>query len=237
MEPLAFSLLLLWPTLVSLNGAGDGTWARFASLPYPEDNLFLHATFPEGFMWSVGTSAYQTEGAWQQDGKGVSVWDTFTHKQLSANGDVASDSYNNIERDISAIQTLGVTHYRFSIAWTRIFPDGLLSSRNEVGLRFYSHFIQRLRDIGVEPIVTLHHWDLPQALQDRYGGWINETLVDRFSEYARFCFEAFGHRVKYWITIDNPYALAWHGYSTGKLAPGINGAPRVPYTVAHNLIK
>ncbi|XP_078401463.1 klotho [Cetorhinus maximus] len=240
MKPTALALLILCPWLVSLNGdpgAGEGTWARFASLPYPEDKLFLHDTFPEGFMWSVGTSAYQTEGAWQQDGRGASVWDTFTHKQLSANGDVASESYNNIERDISAIQTLGVTHYRFSIAWSRILPDGLVSNRNEAGLRYYSHLIQRLRDVGVEPIVTLYHWDLPQALQDMYGGWINESLVDRFSEYAEVCFKALGDRVKYWITMDNPYALAWHGYGTGKLAPGIHGAPNVPYTVAHNLIK
>ncbi|XP_051882723.1 klotho isoform X2 [Pristis pectinata] len=240
MKPPTFSLLLLCPWLLTVNGdtgAGEGTWARFASLPYPEDNLFLHDTFPEGFIWSVGTSAYQTEGGWQQDGKGQSVWDTFTRKQLGGNGDEASDSYNNVEGDVAAIQTLGVTHYRFSIAWSRIFPDGLVSNRNEAGLSHYIHLIQRLRDIGVEPIVTLYHWDLPQALQDMYGGWINETLVDRFSEYAEFCFKAFGDRVKYWITIDNPYALAWHGYGTGKLAPGIQGAPNVPYIVAHNLIK
>ncbi|XP_072899979.1 klotho [Hemitrygon akajei] len=240
MKPPTFALLLLCPWLLTASGdlgAGAGTWARFASLPYPEDKLFLHDIFPEGFIWSVGTSAYQTEGGWRQDGKGQSVWDTFTRQQLSGNGDEASDSYNNIEGDVSAIQALGVTHYRFSIAWSRIFPDGLVSNHNEAGLSYYIHLLQRLRDIGVEPIVTLYHWDLPQALQDRYGGWINETLVDRFSEYAEFCFKVLGDRVKYWITIDNPFALAWHGYGTGKLAPGIQGAPRAPYIVAHNLIK
>ncbi|XP_072119016.1 klotho [Mobula birostris] len=240
MKPPTFALLLLCPWLLTVNGdlgAGAETWARFASLPYPEDKFFLHDTFPEGFIWSVGTSAYQTEGGWRQDGKGQSVWDTFTRKQLRGNGDEASDSYNNIEGDVSAIQALGVTHYRFSIAWSRIFPDGLVSNHNEAGLSYYIHLIQRLRDIGVEPIVTLYHWDLPQALQDMYGGWINETLVDRFSEYAEFCFKVLGDRVKYWITIDNPYALAWHGYGTGKLAPGILGAPSAPYRVAHNLIK
>ncbi|XP_069747745.1 klotho isoform X2 [Narcine bancroftii] len=240
MKPSTFSVLFLCPWLLAVNGnpgAGERTWARFASLPYPDDNLFLHDTFPEGFIWSVGTSAYQTEGGWQQDGKGQSVWDTFSRRQLTDNGDAASDSYNQVEGDVSAIQSLGVTHYRFSIAWSRIFPDGLVTNLNEDGLSYYLHLIQRLRDIGVEPIVTLYHWDLPQALQDMYGGWINETLVDRFSEYADFCFKALGDRVKYWITIDNPYALAWHGYGTGKLAPGIQGVPSAPFIVAHNLIK
>ncbi|XP_007889465.2 klotho [Callorhinchus milii] len=241
MKPPALSLLVLCSYLVPVTGgpgAGDGTWDKFARLPYPEDSLFLHDTFPQGFMWSVGTSAYQVEGGCQQDGKGWSIWDTFARKYMGANGSVSSDSYNNLEGDLAAIQSLGVTYYRFSIAWSRIFPDRLVLTKfNEAGLRYYINLIQRLRDIGVEPMVTLYHWDLPQTLQDMYGGWFNETLVDRFSEYAEFCFQRLGDRVKYWITIDNPYAIAWHGYGTGKLAPGVRGAEDVPYRVAHNLIK
>ncbi|XP_032878781.1 klotho [Amblyraja radiata] len=240
MKPPNFSWLFLCPWLLVVSGdggTGEETWAKFANLPYPEDNLFLHDTFPEDFIWSVGTSAYQTEGGWRQDGKGPSIWDTFSHQQLRCNGDVASDSYNNVEGDVSAIKSLGVTHYRFSIAWSRVFPDGLVSNLNEAGLSHYTHLLQRLRDVGVEPIVTLYHWDLPQTLQDLHGGWINETLVDLFSQYAEFCFSAFGDRVKYWITIDNPYALAWQGYGTGQLAPGIQGTLTAPYTAAHNLIK
>nr|XP_033803387.1 klotho isoform X2 [Geotrypetes seraphini] len=242
MHPSHHLLLAFCLQIYCLNAdSGDGkkTWSTFDNLPYPEDNLFLYDTFPHGFMWSVGTAAYQVEGGWQQNGKGPSIWDTYFHEvnpQL-ANGDVASNSYNNLQRDIEVLKSLKVTHYRFSISWARIFPNGTVSSPNEPGFNYYRTLIQRLKEIGVEPIVTLYHWDLPQKLQDDYGGWINESLLDIFKDYAEFCFRSFGKEVKHWITIDNPYAVAWHGYATGKLPPLIQGGKVLGYRAAHNLIK
>ncbi|XP_043929155.1 klotho [Protopterus annectens] len=229
--------------------AGKGVWKRFAELPRPEDDLFLYDTFPDGFMWSVGTAAYQIEGAWDGDSKGQSIWDNFTHGSSLWNsstntttsppvtGDVASDSYNNLEGDLLALQILGVTHYRFSISWPRIFPNGSVTSLNEAGVGYYSKLIQKLKQAGVEPVVTLYHWDLPQTLQDAFGGWTSESIVEIFKDYAEFCFRVFGESVKFWITIDNPYAIARHGYYTGKLAPGVRGDQGTLYRVGHNLIK
>nr|XP_006007832.2 PREDICTED: klotho [Latimeria chalumnae] len=236
---LLFALCLKILPLHGEPGAGKAIWEMFAKHSYPEDDLFLYDTFPPGFKWSVGTAAYQVEGAWQQDGKGLSIWDTFTHNvnQSNVTGDVASDSYNNIYGDITALKTLGVTHYRFSISWPRLFSNGTVSSLNKAGVRYYSQLIQELKKIRVEPVVTLYHWDLPQSLQDTYAGWSNESLVGLFRDYAEFCFQTFGNDVKYWITIDNPYVVAWHGYFTGRLPPGIRGHQALPYRVAHNLLK
>lgn len=217
--------------------AGSRTWARFLKLPYPEDEAFLYDTFPDDFMWSVGTAAYQTEGAFQKDGKGLSIWDTFTSAGNRGTGEVASDSYHNVHRDIHLIQKLKVTHYRFSISWPRIFPNGTIGSYNEAGASYYINLIHRLKRIGVEPVVTLYHWDLPDTLQRLYGGWSNPILVDLFKEYAEFCFRTFGDNVKFWITIDNPFVVAWHGYGTGMVAPGIKGDPGLPFRAGHTLIK
>uniref|UniRef100_W5MNV0 Klotho n=1 Tax=Lepisosteus oculatus TaxID=7918 RepID=W5MNV0_LEPOC len=219
-------------------GAGQNTWERFNKLPFPEDEAFLYSTFPEGFMWSVGSAAYQSEGAFEKDGKGLSVWDTFTRGgNRIATGDVGSDSYHNIHGDIRALQKLGVSHYRFSFSWPRIFPNGTRSSFNEAGVSYYRNLIQRLKEIGVQPIVTLYHWDLPESLQRTYQGWINPVVVDFFKDFADFCFREFGDDVKYWITIDNPFVVAWHGYGTGLVAPGMKGDPGLPFRVGHNLLK
>lgn len=254
----------LWLLLLALGGRplraepGDGaqTWARFARPPTPEAAGLLHDTFPDGFLWAVGSAAYQTEGGWQQHGKGASIWDTFTHRPPAppgdpsaagwpsgapsppppATGDVASDGYNNVFRDTEGLRELGVTHYRFSISWARVLPNGSASAPNREGLRYYRRLLERLRELGVQPVVTLYHWDLPQLLQDAYGGWANRALADHFRDYAELCFRHFGSQVKYWITIDNPYVVAWHGYATGRLAPGVRGSPRLGYLVAHNLL-
>ncbi|XP_030674267.1 klotho [Nomascus leucogenys] len=259
--PPSLSLLLV---LLALGGRrlraepGDGaqTWARFARPPAPEAAGLFQGTFPDGFLWAAGSAAYQTEGGWQQHGKGASIWDTFTHHPLAppgdsrnanlpsgaqsplqpATGDVASDSYNNVFRDTEALRELGVTHYRFSISWARVLPNGSAGVPNREGLRYYRRLLERLRELGVQPVVTLYHWDLPQRLQDAYGGWANRALADHFRDYAELCFRHFGGQVKYWITIDNPYVVAWHGYATGRLAPGIRGSPRLGYLVAHNLL-
>lgn len=219
-------------------GAGQHTWERFNKLPYPYDQAFLYDTFPDGFMWSVGTASYSVEGAFEKDGKGLSVWDTFTRGgNRKAMGDVGSDSYHNIPGDIRALQQLGVSHYRFSLSWPRIFSNGTRSSYNEKGAAYYKNLIQKLKEIGVQPVVTLYHWDLPDALQRLFGGWSNPILVDLFKDYADFCFETFGDDVKFWITIDNPFVVAWHGYGTGIMAPGIKNDPDLPFRVGHILLQ
>ncbi|EPY82399.1 Klotho-like protein [Camelus ferus] len=139
-------------------------------------------------------------------------------------------------RDTEGLRELGVSHYRFSISWARVLPNGSAGAPNREGLRYYRRLLERLRELGVQPVVTLYHWDLPQRLQDAYGGWANRALADHFRDYAELCFRHFGGQVKYWITIDNPYVVAWHGYATGRLAPGVRGSPRLGYLVAHNLL-
>ncbi|CAK6969067.1 klotho [Scomber scombrus] len=218
--------------------AGLKTWGRFSKLPYPGDKAFLYDTFPGDFMWAVGTAAYQVEGAFEKDGKGLSIWDTFTRGgNRMATGDVGSDSYHNIHADIRAIKQLGVKHYRFSLSWSRIFPNGTRGSYNEIGTNYYRTLIKRLKEIRVQPVVTLYHWDLPDHLQQSLGGWSNPELVGIFKDYADFCFLTFGDDVKYWITIDNPFVVARHGYGTGVVAPGIKNDPDLPFRVGHNLLK
>ncbi|XP_069495379.1 klotho isoform X1 [Ambystoma mexicanum] len=240
MSLLGFVVLMLPRYLHGHPGDGRGLWKKFAELSelaFPENNLFLYDTFPPGFLWGVGTAAHQVEGSWRQSGKGMSVWDAFTHNHGLPNGNVASDSVNNVLRDVEALQALGVSHYRFSFSWARLFPDGTEGSLNMAGLGYYRKLLQRLREMRVIPVVTLYHWDLPQALQERYGGWPNDTLVGLFKSYAHFCFRTFGRDVKHWITIDNPYVVAWHGYATGNLPPGVRGGRQQGYKAAHNLIK
>uniref|UniRef100_A0A8C6SIP7 Klotho n=1 Tax=Neogobius melanostomus TaxID=47308 RepID=A0A8C6SIP7_9GOBI len=218
--------------------SGLKTWGRFHRLPYPGDKAFLYETFPEGFMWAVGTAAYQVEGAYEKDGKGLSIWDTFTRGgNRVVTGDVGSDSYHNVRADVRAIRKLGVTHYRFSLSWARIFPNGTRGSYNEIGTNYYRTLIKKLKEIRVQPVVTLYHWDLPEHLQQTLGGWANPQLVDIFRDYADFCFHAFGDDVKYWITIDNPFVVAQSGYGTGEEAPGIKHDPDLPFRVGHILLK
>lgn len=242
--PLVVVLLLVRP-LLGAPGQGAGTWSRFARLPYPQDQLFLHDTFPDGFLWGAGSAAYQTEGGWRQGGKGASVWDTFAHRPATppgspppgpAGGDVASDSYNNLFRDAEGLRRLGVSHYRFSLSWARLLPNGT-APLNPAGLAHYRRLLGRLREVGVEPVVTLYHWDLPQALQDAFGGWASPVLPRLFRDYAELCFRHFGGQVRYWLTMDNPYVVAWHGYGTGQLPPGVQGGPRLGYLAAHHLLQ
>ncbi|KAL7847469.1 hypothetical protein AOLI_G00221870 [Acnodon oligacanthus] len=234
-----FALCGALPRAWAEPGAGLRTWTRFARLPYPADKAFLYDTFPRGFAWAAGTAAYQVEGAWQKDGKGKSVWDTFTRGGARVlTGDVGSDSYHNVRADVRALSQLGVTHYRFSLSWARIFPDGdAAGARNARGVRYYRQLLRELRGIGVQPVVTLYHWDLPDSLQRRHGGWNSSALVELFARYADFCFRTFGDDVKLWITVDNPFVVAWHGYGTGVVAPGLRGDPDMPFRVGHNLLK
>ncbi|KAF4108764.1 hypothetical protein G5714_009837 [Onychostoma macrolepis] len=209
--------------------------------PLTEDEEMLYGHFPEGFMWSTSSAAYQIEGAWRSDGKGLSIWDKFAHtpEKMSQdyNGDIACNSYNKIAEDINSLKTLRVRHYRFSISWPRIMPDGTNRKINEAGLNYYHRLVDALLEANIKPQVTLYHWDLPQALQD-VGGWENETIVERFRDYADVVFNSLGDKVKFWITLNEAYIVALHGYGYGNLAPGINSNPgTAPYVAAHNLIK
>ncbi|KAK6484922.1 lactase-phlorizin hydrolase-like [Huso huso] len=209
--------------------------------PLPEDEQTLYGEFRKDFSWSVATAAYQIEGGWRDDGKGLSIWDTFAHTPLKVgndeNGDIACDSYHKIDEDVAMLKRLKVSHYRFSISWPRVLPDGTIKLINEAGLNYYDRLIDALLAANIQPQVTLYHWDLPKALQD-IGGWENETIVQRFKEYADVIFRRLGDKVKFWITVNEPYNVANIGHGYGTAAPGISFRPgTAPYVVGHNLLK
>jgi len=177
--------------------------------------------FPDGFLWGVSTSAYQIEGAVDVDGRGVSIWDVFSHQPGRVaggdNGDVACDHYRRWRSDLELLTELGVNAYRFSIGWPRLYPDGRRLERR--GLDHYDRLIDALLERGVTPIVTLYHWDLPQALEDE-GGWLSRDVVERFADYARTCFDAYGDRVEWWVTQNEPWIIGVLGYQLDIHAPG-----------------
>ena len=195
--------------------------------------------FPEDFAWGAATSAYQIEGAWDADGKGPSVWDAFAHTPgRIANGDtgdVACDHYHRFREDVALMADLGLTAYRFSISWPRVQPTGT-GPANEAGLRFYSDLVDALLEAGITPWVTLHHWDLPLALQEAHGGWLSPRLADAFADYARLCFDALGDRVRHWITLNEPWVTAVIGYGEGTFAPGLASADG-PYRAGHEMLR
>jgi beta-glucosidase len=177
---------------------------------------------PPGFRFGTSTAAYQIEGAASEDGKGPSIWDTFTKQPGrildGSSGDVACDHYHRWEEDVALMRELGTQGYRFSISWPRVVPDGS-GEVNKAGLAFYDRLVDSLLDAGIEPMVTLYHWDLPQGLQDD-GGWLNRVTIDRFAEYAGIVGEALADRVTHWIPLNEPNVVTMLGYGTGKHAPG-----------------
>jgi beta-glucosidase len=178
--------------------------------------------FPSDFAWGAATSSYQVEGAVDEDGKGRSIWDTFTHTPGTiANGDtgdVACDHYHRWADDVGLIASYGLNAYRFSICWPRVQPDGR-GPPNARGIAFYARLVDRLLERGIRPAVTLNHWDIPQAVQDA-GGWQSRDTTDRFAEYAALMFDALGDRVTWWITHNEPWIIAALGYRLGIHAPG-----------------
>lgn len=238
-ESVAIWALFFIPTVTGLDRDGRSVWNKDHSVsPVNETQLFLHDTFPTKFLWGVGTSAYQVEGSQKKDGKGPSIWEHFIplHLRADSKTENSSDSYTFLEKDLLALDFLGVSSYQFSISWPRLFPTGVVTAVNDKGLQYYNRLLDALVDRKIEPVVTLYHWDLPLVLEEKYGGWTNESLITIFNDYATFCFKTFGDRVKYWITIHNPYLVAWHGYGTGIHAPG-ERLEKAVYTVGHNLIK
>ncbi|MGN6697813.1 MAG: GH1 family beta-glucosidase [Thermomicrobiales bacterium] len=194
-------------------------------------------TFPDGFLWGAATAAYQIEGAVREDGRGPSIWDTFSHTpgkvQDGDTGDIACDHYHRWRADIGLMRDLGLRAYRFSIAWPRIFPDGA-SAVNTRGLDFYDRLVDELLAANITPFVTLYHWDLPQALQDR-GGWTRRDTVDRFAAYVDTVARRLGDRVTHWITHNEPWVAAFLGNYLGIHAPGLRDLPTA-VLVAHHIL-
>jgi beta-glucosidase/6-phospho-beta-glucosidase/beta-galactosidase len=211
-------------------------------------------SFPSNFVLGTATSSYQIEGG--RESRGVSIWDTFCetstnsqqqhHIWNDSNANVACDHYHRFRQDVQLLHDLGIPHYRFSISWPRILPNGTAtttssssgdSSINAQGVDFYNQLIDTLLEYNITPWITLYHWDLPQALQDQYGGWLGRETVDAFGEYARLCFQAFGDRVHHWITINEAWSVAVLGYNNGVHAPGYSSHPTTePYLVGHHLL-
>ncbi|XP_035280680.1 cytosolic beta-glucosidase isoform X1 [Anguilla anguilla] len=196
--------------------------------------------FPDDFAWGAATSAYQIEGGWNADDKGPSIWDTFSHGKGKVfedqNGDVACNSYNLWEEDLRCIKQLGLTHYRLSLSWPRLLPDGTTRHINQKGVDYYDKVINDLLASKVTPMVTLYHFDLPQALQEQ-GGWLRAGIADVFEAYASFCFRAFGDRVKLWLTLNEPYVCAKLGHEDGLFAPGHRDPGVSAYLAGHNMLR
>ena len=196
------------------------------------------ASFPRGFVWGTATSSYQIEGAVNEDGRGPSIWDGFTHKQGTtidgSNGDVADDHYHRYKDDIGLMKALGTGAYRFSIAWPRIFPEGT-GTPNAKGLDFYNRLVDALLESGIAPYATLYHWDLPQALQDRFGGWQSRDTAKAFADYAGYVTERLSDRVTHFFTINECSRLVTLGHGWGIDAPGLKLPQQQQNQVRHHV--
>ena len=194
-------------------------------------------SFPQGFVWGAATSAYQIEGAWNVDGRGESIWDRFCRTpgkvHNGESGDVACDHYHRFAEDVALMRELGLKAYRFSVSWPRVIPAGR-GQVNWLGIDFYDRLVDTLLVAGIEPFVTLFHWDLPQALQDK-GGWENRDTCLYLADYASLMIRRLGDRVKYWTTLNEPWVFAFMGYRSGEHAPGVRDEKRA-LQVAHNLM-
>jgi beta-glucosidase len=194
--------------------------------------------FPDGFVWGAATAAYQIEGAPASDGKGASIWDTFSHQPGKTwhgdTGDIACDSYHRTSEDLDLLERLGVTAYRFSMSWPRIQPDGR-GAVNQEGLDYYKRLATGLRRRGITPVATLYHWDLPQPLQDK-GGWATRDMAEIFADYAEIAAGNLGDLVHRWITINEPWVVASLGYRWGMHAPGITDDAQASAATHHLLL-
>jgi len=194
-------------------------------------------SFPSDFLWGTSASAYQIEGAYNQDGKGESIWDRFVrgdaHVLNHHTGDIACDHYYRMPQDVALFKELGIPCYSFTISWTRILPEGR-GQVNEKGLDFYDRLVDALLEAGIRPKGTLYHWDFPQQLQD-LGGWPNRDSVDWFGDYAQIVFDKLADRVDMWATHNEPWVAAFLGYATGLHAPGICDYSQA-YQTAHHML-
>ncbi|MEQ9720958.1 glycoside hydrolase family 1 protein [Yersinia alsatica] len=193
------------------------------------------SAFPKDFLWGAASAAYQVEGAYDADGKGPSIWDTFSHlpgtTYQGTNGDVAVDHYHRFREDVALMAEMGMKSYRFSISWPRLLPTGR-GEVNAAGVKFYSELIDALLEHHIEPMITLYHWDLPQALQDE-GGWEARSTADAFEEYARLCYQHYGDRVKLWSTFNETVCFIGFGYIVGAHPPGVQDTGRAIQACHH----
>jgi beta-glucosidase len=194
--------------------------------------------FPQGFLWGSATAAHQIEGSPLADGAGPSIWTRFAHTPgMTLNGDtgdIACDHYRRWKEDVALMRELGMQAYRFSVSWSRILPEGT-GRVNQAGLDFYSQLVDELLANGIEPLLTLYHWDLPAALDDR-GGWLNRDCADWFADYGRVLYRALDGRVKKWVTLNEPWVITDGGYLHGALAPGHRNRFEAPIA-SHNLMR
>lgn len=191
--------------------------------------------FPKDFLWGAASAAYQIEGAWNEDNKGPSIWDTFSKLPgktfHGTNGDVAVDHYHRYHEDVRLMAEMGLKAYRFSIAWSRIIPDGD-GELNPAGLKFYDDLIDDLLEHGIQPVITLYHWDIPQALQDKYGGWESREVIGAFKKYCAAVFEQYGDRVTYWVTFNEQNVFTAMGYRWASHPPNVTDVRRM-YAANH----
>lgn len=196
---------------------------------------------PDDFLIGASTAAYQIEGAWNTDGKGPNIWDEFTHREPhriydQSNGDVAANSYELFEEDVKLLKNVGMNFYRFSIAWSRVLPTGDISVVNQAGVTYYNKLINALLENGIEPMVTMYHYDLPQALA-QFGGFTNPIIVDYFAAYADLLFGLFGDRVKYWMTFNEPLEFCIKGYGKATHPPQIHAPGVGEYLCLDTILK
>lgn len=218
----------------------------------------IHAqTFPKNFTWGTASASYQIEGAWNEGGRAPSIWDSFSAVpgRVSKNqtGKVADDFYHRYPEDIEIMKKFNVKHFRLSISWSRVLPKGTIDQPNPEGIKWYNDVFDALAKAGITPWVTLYHWDLPQALDDKSnkGGWLNPDIINKFNDYADFCFKTFGAKVQNWLTFNEINVFTWLGYGNGIHAPGRCSPERgawckevggggnsatEPYIAAHNVL-
>ncbi|KAL2503229.1 Beta-glucosidase 17 [Forsythia ovata] len=218
-----------------LDYSGGGQAGRYAHAKIKRSD------FGDDFIWGSATSAYQVEGAWATDGKGPSNWDVFSMRTPGkidggTNGCVAIDQYSLWKEDVALIKKVGLDSYRFSIAWSRLLPGGRLSAGiNKEGIKYYSDLIDLLLAEGIEPCATIFHWDVPQCLEEEYGGFLSPRIVKDYCEFAELCFWEFGDRVKHWITLNEPWTFTYQGYVSGTMPPGRGATSAEPVkTIPHH---
>jgi beta-glucosidase len=222
---------------VSAAGLAAGSAKADGGETEPAPEPHAAASFPNGFIWGTATSAYQIEGAVNEDGRGRSIWDVFSHTpghiEDHSNADRANDHYHRYKEDVGLIKDLGVKAYRFSIAWPRVFPEGD-GAPNPKGLDFYDRLLDQLLASGIEPYATLYHWDLPQSLQDRFGGWRSNETSKAFANYAGYVAERLSDRVKQFFTLNECGRFLNFGYAYGIDAPGLKLPPAEVNQARHN---
>ncbi|KAI7752381.1 hypothetical protein M8C21_030114, partial [Ambrosia artemisiifolia] len=238
-----FLLTVFWTYILYTTAAADEIINNFRA----NDSFPL---FPRNFLFGTASSSYQFEGAYLADGKGLSNWDIFAHEPGNivdgSNGDVAVDQYHLYLKDIELMEDIGINTFRFSISWARILPKGRFGGVNIAGIKHYDKLINALIEKGIQPFVSLTHYDIPQELEDRYGGWLSPQIRKDFAYYVSICFKYYGDRVKYWITLNEPNVVAIRGYRSGIYPPARCSATfgncssgdseREPFVAAHNMI-